>query len=66
MNQNTITRFLNGFIIGVVLAVLLVFSGITLNNLYYSWRGCPSMAYSFWNLASLIPPYGYLNGDFCG
>jgi hypothetical protein len=32
-DPNTITRYLFGFIIGAVIGVLLIFHGITLNNL---------------------------------
>jgi len=51
MNQHTSTRYLNGFIVGVVLGLLLIIVGTSLNNLFCSWRGCPPMTYTFWNLA---------------
>lgn len=54
MGQHTLARYLNGFIIGVVFGVLLVFSGITLYNLYCSWTGCAPLAFSWgWRLLPL-------------
>jgi hypothetical protein len=52
-DQNTITHYLFGFIIGAVIGVLLILHGITLYNLYCHWQGCAPMTYTLWKFIPL-------------
>ena len=53
MDQHAFTRYLNGFIIGIVFGVLVVFCGITFYNVYCGWAGCAPAAYTWWYLFPL-------------